>query len=1560
MDLNLPLMPEPANLPAAAVPAPQAQEALNPQEAHHAYIVQQRELREARAQERRRFSGLYTGEHLQPEEETPLAKESRLSQELQEAFSESPAILKESTEAFCKSLCRYQNDERRTKIHKRREELLQAKAENAARLQDVKPLLPKTSAPAPTPAALKTKIAEQTELLTQQVQSLQEGQSTLLAGSYGKSRSITQELLQMGTLFMGKNIQALPPVLREAFKKGAPNAETLMQGLFSIIHAKRDTWTTDPAAQRIIDLFTEKDEAKRATFIAQLSNWVADWGPDAMPLLDLRASTFLSRYPQVIPQALKGRDALLKALIPTENNALHALMDLALPPTLAARFARPEDAPKTVEELVKLFLEHVYEHVNNQLSENKEANIKEAITGLLETWKNSKLLTFLSGNAFSVDRLIEHWASLKEKKQESPAAFAEELGKITLSLMGEVQTDPNHYLQGLIDSNLEPMIRGMLTQLPAHLRGLTQDALLSPNGEYLIKCVRKAGNLYDVEVYASGPLLNQAPFEGKWPISFQDVPPAQLNREFFQALLQSTLAAQGTAPFSSSPEQFKDLLLSGLGTPMAAPMAAPIEENQAGHVLSNSRLSPTEMAHLYLSHDHQALGRGPQNPAVTQLLWQYERLTTIASQQVQNGTLNFATTERAKAMEAAYTQLLYAANGMQQYPEIKNKIACIQATCQEIEYACEAAWKRDAENLAASAASAPTPTYIPPFIKPYIKPHFAKLKKGVESAERFLKHLPFSKSWVKAGRKVILEKVFNMTSQEATALYDLANREFPIPAETPAELSVQKGILSKAFKLIHRTIEHVGYALGIVYDMLHACLHSLFSLLPSAVREAIARPAAILNRWLEKTLATIQESMVKCMLAPIMHYYMDEALLRDVSAFSRHYVRCMSEHPLLSFEVPAGMADGEYPATDFTAQLFPLSGFASLDKIQVTVLGGKMTQFSLPDVQGAFILEEREGVSEFIHPQHGTLCIQQNDPKLAAFHPYLLVENAAGQKSILLREVLASDQMTDFVAGKQLGRFLWNGAKTLVPQSTTKDVLYKCELSENQTHLTSNDPKALLYIVRSYLLRNDNEAAYYAYKDFERHLQDSPRSMPEDLATRLIPLALSTSETAAKIRLSLFTMLEQQRLSDPEAAKWNNHPLYGTLWMLLCADLHKANRSQNMLWMLLCGDLQSADQTLLDDPRFPDAQEQTPILRNAMLERIQEHLPFYTAQEMGDLLKQLFHLEGTISPEILQTLMSKALPYIETAGVNMLPKNAQPVEEAPQGLVGSLSGGLSGLMRRGLRLITTPLINQGIQEIPNLMTQAPHLIPQLLKHTALEPQEQATLVGFFAQENPPQERLELPELSSATLKSHFWDYYRIFYQNCLVYDGNYCRESREQVNALKLPLILLQQESAHDPEIAILTRILKLLLKLSQDESGDHLHLIEQFHPDKMRRILSNGEVETLVSRFTELLGVPSQTEGDNALRRCSSVAQLGLDLRDVASYMGECVGSVGSVALPLKCQARNAGGQVWNAGAAILTAGARQVNHMKEAVQTALQSPAVPQQDQEHEALLLRMADID
>lgn len=392
--------------------------------------------------------------------------------------------------------------------------------------------------------------------------------------------------------------------------------------------------------------------------------------------------------------------------------------------------------------------------------------------------------------------------------------------------------------------------------------------------------------------------------------------------------------------------------------------------------------------------------------------------------------------------------------------------------------------------------------------------------------------------------------------------------------------------------------------------------------------------------------------------------------------------------------------------------------------------------------------------------------------------------------------------------------------------------------------------------------------------------------MPEDLAERLIPLALCTSETAAKIRLSLFAMLEAQRLSDVEKAAWNNHPLYGTLWLLLCADFYKTYNAQNMLLMLLSPEMQPAAEAIVD-PRFPDAQEQIPLLRESLLERVKEHLPFYTAQELGDILKQLLHLEGTVSPELLKPLMELALPYVETAVTQLLPDNAKPVEKP-------------GLVKRGLQFMATPLINRGVQEIPNLMKQAPHLVPGLLRHSPMGEQEQIALRGFFAQANPPQEQFAfdgVPALSTETLKSHFWDYYRILYADCMSYDGICNQDNARTAKNLRLPLLLLQQEIAHDPEAAILVRILTLLSKCAQDQQGQHLHRLGQFQPDRLCKVLRDEGADALVARFKQLINVPSQIERDDALRRCNGAAQFALDVQEVASCARELGGYVKNAA---------------------------------------------------------------
>lgn len=1409
------------------------------------------------------------------------AREHEISKNLA-ALSNDPALLAASTRTFCDDQ-RLPIDQERMLV--RRQEVIQASKENRERMQQLKALLPATKTTAPASDALKSAIQTQATSLVTAINALEDGQAVLIAGSYGEKRSLTQELFKLGNLLLGKNPQALPPLLREAFQKGAPTAETILQGLFSIVQEKGNGWETDPAVLRILDLIltqaqhadNETRDRARIELIASIHHI------KTLPPED-QVKVFLQGHPDVISPL--RRDALLEALVPTENNALQSIMELVLPPALVTHLSNAEHPAQTAEEIIKPFLKEIYDHVSCQLlSTNQKTSVKRAIQTFLDKSKTSKAIrcaNFFSKQAFPVDGLAERFAILKLKEAQSPEALLDELGKIALEIAGERQTDFSHFLKLHIDENLEILFKDLLTQLqlPTDVRQLLQDSLLSKTGDYLIKCIRHSnrnyppGNRdfdsYDIEVYLSGPLLSDPAFQQNWPIRFNGLNKRVLSHSFFRGLLQHTLALKETSPFSSSQDQFKQLLFAALRRPTVDQ-----EDNASlNDRLPNSHLSATEMTFHYISCNPQTRVPQRENPAVKRLLWQYKKLQQLIRDHMHNDTLHFATLDRAKAIESAAARLLATAEGMKdQFPKILEKIDTIQATYRMVKEATQATKQREAQDLLAgdvNALNAPVAIHIPDAIKVHLAPHYAKLKKTIDSAERFFSYLPFSTSWLHASRKVLLQKIFHISPADALHVYALANTQFPSLIVTPANAPspAERGLLKKTFNatltaiytVIKGVIKGIQWTLNALHTILRTCLSLLFYPLPTALTNKMHSLSTQGSNWVATATQAIQECLVEFIAKQLIQYYLpDQADLDTLSAFGKGFVQSMHMHLPLSFDVPPGMPDGEHLATEFASQLSPLSGFASLNHIQVLVTNGEITRLTI-DTAGAFNLEKSNGISYFVHETHGTLCLQQYHSKLSAFRPFLLVEDPDGGQQALLRQVLVSDQIVDCLAEKQLGTFLWNGAKHALPQSPKENVLYTCQLADRQTHLTSSDPQGLLYIMRSYLIHEEDEAALCVYNDFERLMHNHPDLLPTDLTTHLCSLALCPSKLAVKIRLSLFAMLEQQRARNPAAAMWNNHPLHGFLWILLCADLHAVQQAPVL---------------------FPYDREHTPHLVTAMIERMHEHLPFYTTQEMAQAMKQVFHLEGAVSEESIGSFIATAGPmldnfpaYIKNKAIqSLLPPHAQEaqmqvkeshpffqyfnfrlVKEVAKGVVPELA-----YLEKGM----SSLFEEAI--VPSLSPkQIPLFIAEILQHVPFSQQEQTALRNLFAVANSQIEALasedpidlsNVPPLSAATLKSDFWYYYKICYD-----DSQFLTEASKP---LRLSLALMQQELAHDVEAAILARILSALPFLPEERKE------RVFSPTALQQTLREEGIDVFLSRLGELLKGPTAIlPGMNAIKK--------------------------------------------------------------------------------------------
>lgn len=1460
-----------------------AQEAVDAaRAAHKAYKAQTKEHFSAKEEQRRALSGLYEGEFPAAQEETAGAKDFRLSRQLIDIFSStpntSPDMLANSSEMFCEDLMEDQYVDPNADLSEKRAAFLKAKQAQAQRFTEQTPFVALDDA-----RSLTSKVKQQSKELRSSVQELRPGQSHVFTGQYGQTRSITQGLFDLSSLLLGKNIEALPRTLRKAFKKGTPDVKALVHTLVVIAHQKPDTWTQDPMATRLLDLLSNSDPAKREELVEMIPAWAEELAPskEDSAAFDQQLAEFLDLYPLEIPDAYKSRDALLKALVPVTQEPLHHALHLMLPPSLAERVVKGQ--AKTVDAIIKALLEDIYTHIERQVSEDKQTDIAKAIEKLLKKWNNPHIAGLLSENGITIETLANHVEVLKQKKAESPAAFGQELGRIALSMSGQLKHDPHRFLHTLVDTNLEGIIANLLELMPPHLRDLVQGMLLSPKGDYIMKTTRRQDGLYDVEIYASGPLLHTDTFKGKWPVAFKAVAPGNINKKFFQALLQGELAAKDIGGFTSSPEQFEQLL-GTLGTP----------SNDAAHTLSNSQLFPTQMLHYYLGSSLKNPQGQTQSPVATHLLWKYKKLKEIAHEQLQGQTLTFATIERAQGMEIAASQLLATAKSMQDLsPEIRAQIKNIEAAYEEIHHAAAATWKRHSRELRQSA-NAPTALQMPEMIKGQIRPHYARLKKSLDQAERRLSALPFAKSWSNAARKMILQKVFYMNDAEGARVFEALQSQFPELETVPAPVrTAYQGKLRKVFEGLHLVASKVYQALGVLYDTLHHALHILSSLLPKSAIKRIGSLTQALRQWLAQTGKQVQEKIIGYMLAPIIRNLLDETLLHHLSSFGHYYVSSMREHAELSFEIPSTTEDGEYPATHFATQFFPLTGFASLDQVTLTVEDHKITSIQLPGIEGPFLRQQDGDKAEFVHATLGRLAKQQHDPRLAAFSPCLRLETTTGKNNVVIRESLAPEQLAGFISENTLGSFLWNGIKPLLGLGNAPGALHLCSLEDK--HLSSNNPDALLYIMRSYLMRNEEKLAYLAFKQFEQQVQANPNLMPQDLAKHLLPLTLAPNETAAKIRLSLFAMLEDPAFDEAR----QQDPLYGLLWIVMSKDLVQASSA-------------------LEDARFPKLKAQAPALQQAMLSRMEEHLPFYTSEEMAELVKKLFSLRGTVSPGILKTILEKAVVNLKPAAGALMPPNMQPPAQ-PQ-----------GLMSRALNAV----VQNEVSQLPTLIRQAPHLIPKLVEHVPCTEREEDLLKSFFAGQKPATTGV-LPQLTSNTLKSHFWLYYSAFYNECMYYDGVRREVGPDLATALKLPLILLEQEVAADPEAAILVRLLTTLMQLSEDPSGDVLVRLEQLHPNTLQRLLQNKEqgVDALVAQLKKLLAIPEQVKAAEALSRQSLATQIGVGaLSGYHSAMQTVSSAVQTVSGGAVQAAQNVKTQIHQKTAAFFATGAQYMQRFGQA----------------------------
>lgn len=1329
----------------------------------------------------------------------------RLLEKDLDCLSETPALLASNTQTFCDD---QQLPTDQARMRSRRKEIDQANQDKKARAKRLHPLLPATRS-APASQALKAAIRTEASSLSSRLQTLQEGQSLLFAGSYGETRSLQETLLPISRLLFSRNPGALPPLLREAFQKGTPTAETVVHTLFSIVDARGAAWPEDPAAKRILHLILLANDDQNRQGLIQCIHRIRELPPQQ------HYPALLEHYPGIIPQDF-SRDDLLKALVPAENNILHSLMQLIAAPNIAAHFADPATAPTTIEAVINLLLKETYEHGHQQVSGDQKRLLAETLGTFATQWKDPAL--------------IQRLETLKQKQAEGAESFMQELGRVVLELAGEKQTDFSRFLRTCMDEELETTCRELLHTLPPDVSAFLEESLLSPAGEYFVKCIRR-GHAYDVEIYASGPLLHDPLFAGKWPLVFSQLPKECLTTSFFTGLIQHTLSLQETAPFSSSPAHFKQFLLAALGEPNAM--------LSNSHVLSRSRLSSTEMAFHYLSHDPEARPDHQQSPVFKRLIWQYEKLRHVIQAHTRDGTLDFGTPDRAKAIQAAAMRIFHAAEGLKTTcPELATSLQRIQTTCQTAKAACVETQQRRIREAFASEAGAQVPVHLPHALKIRLRKPVAKLKQTLEKIAHISRTVPFASSWIQASRRVLLQKIFALSSGDASQLYALLEAQFPTmpsaaPTPTPAPLPSR---LSTLLSVLHRIVKGIQWTLNILSKFFTLCLSVLFLHLPTRLQHGFTA----LSQMFTHTIQAIQQRLIEKLVDRLIARYFDPEHLHALMAFGKAFVTSMHTHPPLTFNVPAGMMDGQHTALEFGSQLLPLREFASLDTIQVIVERGEITCLILGPA-GPFYLQHGNDASYFVHDIHGTLCLQQHHPKLAAFHPYLLVEDPDGSPHVLLRESLIANQAMDFSAEQALGTFLWNGVKPLIPQSTKQNVLYTCQLTE--THLSAPSPEALLYITRSYLIHEQHEAALAAYHEFERRVQENPNF--SITLSHVIPFLLCSHPMAPKIRLSLCAHLEQQRMRNPNVAMWQSHPLHGFLWMFLCADFHQIERT-------------------LDDPQFPHLKKHIPSLRHMMVERMQEQLPFYTTQELAECMKQWLHLQGEVSGEGLKALLGSSHlqpELIRLAAPFLLPP-------AIQGVGASHAFSAFKKVMKEVIYSTVPEVGFAAQGMARLFNQAdlpkhlPLLVRQLLQHTELSKREETDLKNALAHVLRLSAEAEsdylldpssLPPLSAASLKSHFWSYYALLYSD---------REHQNRAaQSIQLPLVLLQQELKDDREAAVLARILMVLLKVTQEKKGHYLKRLhadpDAFSPRKLQQTLQDDGVDVLITRFKTLMTEP-------------------------------------------------------------------------------------------------------
>lgn len=1415
-----------------------------------------------------------------------------------------------SSQLFCDD---HQTPEAKIRSHTRRREALQAIRASKTRVKRFSSL---------PPARLPEAIQKEAVDLANQVQALPVGKSLIFAGSYGKRRSITQGFLKLGHLALDKNPQGLPTLLFNAFKQGAPTEEDVLQALFAIVAEKPDQWSSDPCAKCILNLILNANPLPGALDVRLnlLIGKVNDIHERFQRPIEGLVSIFSDTHPRIIPNNY-GRDKLLETLVPTENSALHALFALVLPPSVATHFA--EHPPQTIEDIIDPLVKLVFDHLNQQLPDQHKEMVVAALDKVVKQWSPSVRLTKILGKKAGNTTLLHRWQTLKDKHGE---ALLNELKNLALEVSGEPGTGFSNFLRNYVDIEIETLIDENIHALPSNIKKLLQSALLSPTGEYFVKCIRTGSNAFDVEVYASGHLMQTPEFEGKWPIIFKDLKTTDLNDAFFVGLIQHTLAREETSTFSSSTEHFKQFLLE-LGVPShnASPMS----------YLPKSYLTPTEMLFYYIAYDLN-ISSISQNPAAQRLLWQDAELKRIMENHLQNGLLDKDARPHVNMLKRACRQLSATAEDIsRRFPkEFEESAKDIKTTCDSAEKVCNATAKeRKPETL----------FHLPTSVKERLQGPFETLTKILDIAQRILPLMPYAESSAQIGYQLLLNRLFKLRENQARDIYDMVRAELAIQ-EVNVELTARQETFIKILEASHAAFRAISFGFNTLCNLLNVALAYLLTRIPAYARGGLQHIGAVLQRDLTNMFKQMQRKMIQLMVDFMIARYCDQTLLDGFADLQSILDLCMHTNLPFTFRVPRGMSNDEHMAIEFKQQLLSFTGFTSLDHIKVVVEEGAVTAIKFTKLfdDDRELIFSRTRDNSFTHPDLGSLCPKQYHPQLSAFGSYLLVHDAFGVEHVLVRETLVSNQLVDYYGATENGSFLWNALKLCIPQSNTAGVLHVCRFPDDpdnrlpDKHLTAQTPEALLYLTRSYLVCENDKAALATFRDWENLLRPPQEMRLPDLTPHLLPFLFCSTKTAVRIRLSLFATLGEELRKEGSASK--PHPLHSFLWMALSADLKT----------LTPADLQEN----------PTLRIQAPLLREMIIEGMKQLPLFYTTQELAQGIKQAFHLKGEASPENLKLLFARAtplIPYIDwiakrsaaplpsidmhpaiepnqpsalarvvnkiphvyarahATGTAALSRSVQTVNKIPGArrageavLSGSTwvvkkmpyayarkAGAIisvparvvkkipyayartaGGVIISGVAIAVIPtwvsivtgtlgvLGVAGVKYLPDLtITHLPDLAAELLQHTQLSPEEKDTLRLFFLSNTARTLSSECeinpqfqPPLTAETLKTRFWSYYKLFFDDSQKHNGS--------SHALKRPLLLLQQTLGSDAQAAVLARILGQLLWLIQKNKGDYLkHFVSDdknaFSATSLQTILREQGIDKFIQRINTMMTEP-------------------------------------------------------------------------------------------------------